>query len=121
MGESKHTPGPWIIKYSGNGYPYQLDAPNGSRGPGVIRSVTRWGAFSFPSSPEALANARLIAAAPELLEALKWLHELCIHANPGAFDNGNLDATGSIDEGDVLASELIRGAQSAIAKAEGRT
>jgi hypothetical protein len=53
------------------------------------------------------------------LEALKWLHELCIHANPGAFDNGNLDATGSIDEGDVLASKLIGGAQSAIARAEG--
>jgi len=115
---AKHTPGPWE-------YDYGIVPPDGpekysdiyvigdDREPIIIAEFNN-------CIPEGQANARLIAAAPDLLEALKWLHELCIHANPGAFDNGNLDATGSIDEGDVLASKLIGGAQSAIAKAESR-
>ena len=35
------------------------------------RPVTRFNAFARPSTPEALANARLIAAAPDLLEACR--------------------------------------------------
>ena len=37
------------------------------------RPVTRFNAFARPSTPEALANARLIAAAPCLLKALQEL------------------------------------------------
>lgn len=113
MGESKHTPGPWIIKYSGNGYPYQLDAPNGSRGPGGIRSVTRWGAFSFPSSPEALANARLIAAAPDLANAavdiLDYMGMDAWLDSPG----GDLEVWG-------VRKKDLRALRSAMAKAEPR-
>jgi hypothetical protein len=68
---AKHTPGPWTIARSSRGYPYQIDAPNGSRGPGGIRSVTRWAAISLPTSAEGEANARLIVSAPDLLEAAK--------------------------------------------------
>lgn len=66
-----HTPGPWEIARSSQGYPYQIRAPKGHAGPGGIRDVTRWAAIGLPSSAEGEANARLIAAAPELLAALQ--------------------------------------------------
>ena len=44
------------------------------RVPGVVGSeVFRKGSFRIPSSAETLANARLIAAAPDLLAALREL------------------------------------------------
>jgi hypothetical protein len=62
---SGHTKGPWKIDF---GHP--RGHPGGiSQALGSYRPVTRFGAFARPSSPEALANARLIAAAPDLLEA----------------------------------------------------
>jgi hypothetical protein len=73
---SGHTPGPWEIRRSKSGYPYQIHAPNGIDGPGGIKDVTRWASIAMPSSPEGEANARLIAAAPSLLEALKELADL---------------------------------------------
>lgn len=105
---SKHTPGPWIITHSRSGYPYQIDAPNGSRGPGGITSVTRWGAISCPSSEEGLANARLIAAAPELLQVVDLLIQYDEH-----------DETEQ--SGADLWDEVMRLAHAAKAKAEGRT
>jgi len=79
---SGHTKGPWCIKYSRSGYPYQIIAPNeNDKAPGRVgKSITRWGAISLPSSDEAHANARLIAAAPDLLEALETIANT--HANP---------------------------------------
>lgn len=59
----KHTPGPWVTSPEPNGKEWVVDA-----GP--------WGicvcAFA-PGLGTAEANARLIAAAPELLEALETL------------------------------------------------
>ena len=96
---SKHTPGPWVV---GNVDPLNF---------GVLRD---WGidpiGFVYgPSFPErsevgqrALANARLIAVAPELLEALKELMEYA----------------GIIEERcDAVATNKAR---AAIAKAEGK-
>ena len=111
--ENKHTPGPWVIARSSKGYPYQIDAPNGSRGPGGITSVTRWAAISLPTSAEGEANARLIAAAPDydavardaipILEAiLEWREE-------------------EIEEEDEVLRDLIERFRAAIAKAEGRS
>lgn len=60
------TPGPWRVKFSGRGYPYQITAPNGSH----AKYVTRWAAISVPSLPEGRANAALIAAAPTDLARL---------------------------------------------------
>jgi hypothetical protein len=71
--EAQHTPGPWVVTYNSGGYPAQIMAPNGDTGPGGITSVTRWNAISLPSSIQGFANARLIAAAPDLLEALENL------------------------------------------------
>jgi hypothetical protein len=52
----KHTPGPWGDKQV------------------LIRGATFLAIAHFQSK-EAEANARLIAAAPDLLEALKWMVE----------------------------------------------
>lgn len=62
--ESKHTPGPWSrsgthIRYQKNPGAYRFDIAEVFRDVGALTSV---------------ANARLIAAAPELLEALRIVH-----------------------------------------------
>lgn len=62
--QAAHTPGPWSF----------FEAPCNTievRGPGKI-PVVPWPAFDDSDRPiaEHVANARLIAAAPELLEAL---------------------------------------------------
>jgi hypothetical protein len=66
--ESKHTPGPWIIKRTSS-------APTGLDAGGIL--ITQ--ANAILQSPEndsaAEANARLIAAAPELLKAIVQLEE----------------------------------------------
>ena len=72
MATRTHTPGPWSIRRSESGYPYQIvaDESHGNR-PGGISNVTRWGPFCMPSSKEGEANARLVAAAPDFLAACK--------------------------------------------------
>ena len=76
--ERKHTPGPWIVKRSGMGYPYQIVALNESdKKPGAVgKAITRWAAITLPSSDEGKANARLIAAAPHLLAFAEWTESL---------------------------------------------
>lgn len=81
--ESKHTPGPWAVQYANNGNPYRIIRPDGDdKLPGSLGTcITRWAPFMCPSSVETLANARLIAAAPDLLECLidfvkQWDDEL---------------------------------------------
>ncbi len=72
---SAHTPGRWRIRFSRSGYPYQITADGGDdQKPGAVGTkVLRWGSFILPSSAEGLANARLIAAAPDLLAACKMV------------------------------------------------
>ncbi len=63
MSKSKHTPGPWgCIDTSYHAYDYRLTKPDGSPLPLSIEGNDH---------SEQRANARLIAAAPDLLEALK--------------------------------------------------
>lgn len=77
----KHTEGPWAIyrAYDENGF--ETGKPMGIEGPNGEPVVSTDGGY-YPL-PE--ANARLIAAAPELLEALeglinsKWLSIDCEH------------------------------------------
>lgn len=92
-----HTPGPW-----------EVDDVLSSQASNAISAPT-WGMLATVSKgtakddeKEALANARLIAAAPELLEALK---ALCVRwkGNPDNYSH---------------AAE-IRQARAAIAKAKG--
>jgi hypothetical protein len=75
-----HTPGPWTFKHAGD---ESGDIGILSDGPAVV-------AECFPdirirdegAHDECLANARLIAAAPELLEALRNL--ICDHGGSRA-------------------------------------
>jgi hypothetical protein len=62
---AKHTPGPWHISQSGT----YVRKSNGSIGDGP--KDFNVAEVNFPEDPEGRANARLIAAAPELLYALQ--------------------------------------------------
>jgi hypothetical protein len=72
MSKSKHTPGPWTVGY----HCYQVEAPKGMsicdiRGWGYLTGKGH-GALGLPHDEAKEiqdANARLIAAAPEMLEA----------------------------------------------------
>ena len=75
---AKPTPGPWELRMDANTwdpdaphYPAAVVDATGERVRFACVTVTS------PSNAEALANARLIAAAPDLLEALKALEERC--------------------------------------------
>ena len=65
MTKAKHTPGPWEVKQFGGP---QISGPAGY----AVR--TMWGALHVDDlQGQDAANARLIAAAPDLLEALEEL------------------------------------------------
>ena len=70
MSEAKHTPGPWHLEemgYNSSSYYIRGSSESGDRltiGKGAVAHIPR----STVNPME--ANARLIAAAPELLEAL---------------------------------------------------
>lgn len=61
MGE--HTPGPWFVNHGRSGASYGVGQGNG----GAI--VVVWRGIARPKSSNGAANARLIAAAPDLLAA----------------------------------------------------
>ena len=67
---SKHTLGPWRILYAQSGYPAQIAGPDRDKHRAGGCNPTRWNGIGFPSSAEGQANANLIAAAPDLLDAL---------------------------------------------------
>lgn len=82
---TKHTPGPWRITMptKPNKSYAKIDAPNGVWLE-FAKVVVRYdyGDDQFTDRPEGLANAKLIAAAPELLDALieaekvLWMHSI---------------------------------------------
>ena len=63
---NKHTKGPWELDI--DGMYFEIDAPNGT---GVCSCD--WFGTPLSEQDELIANAKLIAAAPELLEALQAL------------------------------------------------
>jgi hypothetical protein len=58
--------------------------------------------------------ARLTAEVERLRAALENMVDLCMHATPDAFCNGNTDSTGTIDEGDMRAGRIIDEARAAL-------
>ena len=99
---TKHTPGPWIYEASTR----------------TIRAVPAnyWLASmdSFDGAVNHEANARLIAAAPELLEALIDTLGMLDHYQSGRADNWDGSTKGQ-------ALSTIRDARAAIAKATGES
>ncbi|MFY2855016.1 hypothetical protein ACOTJG_13670 [Achromobacter xylosoxidans] len=77
---TNHTPGPWV-RDTGSGSGCDVRAENGRK------VAATWGINNGdPHRPayraECDANARLIAAAPELLEALEWALRAMEARNP---------------------------------------
>ena len=116
MTEQKHTPGPWNL-VPPNELPWALEdcgrpgektltiiAENGYGVLSIPASITD----GYPKSGVAMANARLIAAAPELLEAAKEVISL-LEEHGGVIVPHLLDT-------DENAGQRLR---DAIAKAEG--
>lgn len=69
MKDFKGTPGPWEVE--DNGHFYDINA--GRTTVGDTCSSISWFDNDVHRGPVAKANARLIAAAPELLEALQMI------------------------------------------------
>ena len=90
--ESRHTPGPWRVGDAGHTV---FGPPNGNPSPETIANV------------RGRSNARLIAAAPEMLEALKSIADGIVMDQSKPYDH--------IDT--VLAYQKL--ARAAIAKATG--
>lgn len=98
--ETKHTPGPWDHAEQ------VIFAPTGE----AIASTWKFGQFDIGgrnSHDEAQANAQLMAAAPEMLAALRAL----------LATNSCREATYNFN---VSLAEAVDVARTAIAKAEGR-
>ena len=99
----KHTPGPWkfekeLYSYSGE---WLISYDAGEKGRGIAIAETRVG------SGYELGNARLIAAAPELLEALDGMLQIY----GGSKDWNGIKSSTELD--------CISQARAAIAKATG--
>lgn len=102
--ETKHTPGPWAVQRYANYIGFGVYA----HGRGCI--AERWydKQQDEPYGPEILANARLIAAAPDLLLALEDLvNEIRAYSSPECDDEG------------AIGAEELKAADAAIAKAKG--
>jgi len=104
----KHTPGPWrTMRGPQNNF---LDHVMTDTVPGLGIATT----WAHNQDSEQEANARLIAAAPELLEACKVAYD-AIKAQP-------IDSFGEGRDGELtwpIRDEILNNIAKAIAKAEG--
>ena len=96
---SEHTPGPWVVSDHVPNLAAVSDAT------GSIATVARWLSGVPGDGRENLSNACLIAAAPELLEALRRILEHC-DINP---------------EGETTFERDIQAGRAAIANAEAQS
>ena len=108
MSASKHTPGPWRVSGHRLAVFTKLNGINV-----VVADCDRTLGYS-----ESEANARLIASAPDLLEALKlWLD---IHDKPAGFiGKFGKSLTEAIAAQEVKVNAAAAAARAAIAKAGG--
>lgn len=96
---SKHAPGPWAIEFDGDEQPRRIVDRDGEH----VTYIDGSRYHDNREDPEALANCALIAAAPELLSALKDCLE------------------GMAEQGVELCEHIaVAKARAAIAKAEGK-
>jgi hypothetical protein len=110
-GQVKHTPGPWHIETGIEGCA-RCVAEGGRATVGIIGANDRticYDAYHDSYANLTAADAALIAAAPELLAALKALLAYVEDDNPGAA------------KADAWVAGLCDAAREAIAKAEGAT
>lgn len=103
MSNAKHTPGPWYVFGNGHcvGGPFSSDDPDesGRKTAGIAMCGMR-----LRSPDESEANARLIAAAPDLLTTLEHI---------AGVSKRHTDGSARFD------AELLKDIRKAIAKAKG--
>lgn len=73
MSAAKHTPGPWKAHF---GEAYYVTGPDLGRVAIMMNLKGAHGLGGRRTGDESAANARLVAAAPDLLEALKKIRDL---------------------------------------------
>ena len=122
MSASKHTPGPWRLEADPAHFDSLTTVTGGQR---MNAQPHAWPAYPLTAQVGGMAalhemqsNARLIAAAPELLEALKlWLD---IHDKPAGFiGKFGKSLTEAIAAQEVKVNAAAAAARAAIAKAGG--
>lgn len=102
---TKHTPGPWLATGWENTVVNIPDTHHGGH-----LTICVYPASGQAPRSEAVANARLIAAAPDMLEALKAIAEAC-----------EANADSAMGEGWIKAHEKFGAfAHAALAKATGK-
>lgn len=114
-----HTPGPWTLQELDGDEVYMIGLPQ-KVGFKVVAEVTF--GYDEPWDTQQHANARLIAAAPDLLEALKRLTRAYVSTMESGRDRivalgGDCDPVDVMERGDPY----LGLAKDAIAKAEGRS
>lgn len=99
----KHTPGPWVAYHQSDHHEWQIGAglpPDKADNDGHYELIV---AETFGGlgrdDVQSDANARLIAAAPDLLEALKALRSACMGMVPDCADQ--VDAAIAKAEGEA--------------------
>ena len=97
---SGHTPGPWTINEAAANASHEIRGPDGE-------GVAYTGAWRTEHRAEQASNARLIAAAPDLLKALRRL----------VVETPFLPVSGGVEI--IIGMEQLRGIQGALKKAEG--
>lgn len=107
---TKHTPGPWYI--SETGPRYSINAGTGGDSTRHIAMVSSYEKFE-EDKEENIANSKLMAAAPDLLEAL----ETILLRIDGRYDSELLVKQGYL--GNTL-DDIQAYARQAIAKAKGQ-
>lgn len=106
MPKTKFTPGPWSVKPTDTTFNVEND-----KGTQVVRTSWHDRIFTvYPSKAEAHANVTLIAAAPDMLDALRQAEDAldALRRGYGAVVSG-------------LCYPALNSVRDAIAKAEGRS
>jgi hypothetical protein len=118
--DAKWTPGPWRVDPQ---YPHDIQAGEGDSAMEIASVCNRDDGMDhwYPPDEQADANARLIAASPDMAEALR---ELLATAGDGLESASDEDLRGAAA---LALSEMVRrqaraflAARAALAKAEGR-
>jgi hypothetical protein len=99
---AQHTPGPWTADWNSGSHGYTIAGDHIAIGTAFSLLGKRYG------TGEASANARLIAAAPELLAAL------------GLLETASRRVAEGHEMPDAYLRKMCERARAAIAKAEGR-
>ncbi len=109
MTEQKHTPGPWAVRRE-SAIDYRPNCIVSADGGSLVAWCAGGGPKRAIMGPEEDANARLIAAAPDMLTALRTATE-------------TIRAWHGPNEWDIYdrASPEMKAINSAIAKAEGQS